>query len=88
MIVDVKDASFRMFHGGQFCGWSISAYQQEPVCAITSRTGKAVVRGQETRRLPGKQNKFSLTDLARSRHYWRALADYRMREFPHVRQCC
>jgi hypothetical protein len=38
MIVDVKDASFRVFHGRRFCSGSISAYQHEPVCAITSRT--------------------------------------------------
>jgi uncharacterized 2Fe-2S/4Fe-4S cluster protein (DUF4445 family) len=25
MIVDVKDASFRVFHGRQLCSWSISA---------------------------------------------------------------
>jgi hypothetical protein len=42
MIVDVKDASFRVFHEGRFCSWSISAYQHQPVYAITSRTKVAV----------------------------------------------
>ena len=38
MIVDVKDASFGVFHGGRFCNWSILAYQHQPVYAIISRT--------------------------------------------------
>ena len=43
MIVDVKDASSCVFHSRRFCSWSISAYQHEPVCAITSRTRGEVV---------------------------------------------
>jgi hypothetical protein len=40
MIVDVKDASFRVFHGLQLVDL---AYQHQPVCAIISRTSEVAL---------------------------------------------
>lgn len=68
MIVDVKDASFRVFHGGRFCSWLISTYQHQPVYAITSRISE-VARFGATQGSPAVHMKFSLTGSARSRHY-------------------
>ena len=68
MIVDVKDASFRVGHGGRIWSWSISAYQHQPVYAIISRTregaGSVQLKG-----FPVTHLKFSLTGSVRSRHY-------------------